>query len=132
MPRLTKLQFEGFYYASGTPVYPDGLALGTGAFTSAMWREDTSPLLIIHFHLASLPDEGSAARVAHQNFLASFFVPGGLGVKHHELMYMDISLSLPSGCRNEISVDAHLALMEAHLKNIVDSKYLFSIFFTFL
>lgn len=67
---------DGFYNGKpATSLYLEGVKpvhLGDATFITPQWREDTASLLIVHIHLQSIPDPGSAARVAFEALKAAY------------------------------------------------------------
>ncbi|KLO05060.1 hypothetical protein SCHPADRAFT_947214 [Schizopora paradoxa] len=107
--------YYGFYLsASNAPLFNGPLLLGPGSFTTARWREDTSPLLVFHFHLPSLFDKGSAPRVVHERLLANYLESTGKHATNHEITYQDCTFDLNQD-NNPNVVDMH----GKHVENLV-------------
>ncbi len=68
--------------------------------TSRKWRENTSPVLFVHFRLANIPKHSSAARISYDSLLGSFLTPSGAGVPNHEIDYVEFEFDLPEQRKN--------------------------------
>ncbi len=81
------------------PPFAGGLRIGKAAFTSRKWRENTSPVLFVHFRLANIPKHSSAARISYDSLLGSFLTPSGEGVPNHEIDYVEFEFDLPTDAK---------------------------------
>lgn len=90
------------------PTSKNGVHLASRNVRSLGWKEDTKRTLVVHFHLKSLPDNGSLARVAFEQLkgTALHFCELKLGVQgclgdfplgsRHGVAYVDVELDLRS------------------------------------
>lgn len=84
-----------------------------------MWREETAPLLVVHFRLAGIEERGSSAQLAHDAVVSNYAVLGSdKFVQGHELHYEVFEFDLP----DDKSTENHRRSMEKWVSTLFDIK----------